>query len=445
MISESPPLLRTLSRLRGAFWRRRFARGLVRSLWLALLAPVAVMAGYLWLGWQVPWVSWVTAGAIVGGLSLLWSLRPIRLKSMTHRLDDLLGAHAGLITAFEVSQVASTAPNPVADQLVRDAVNLSVDARRKVATLNRGFWLELQALVAVAAILGALLVIDALSANLPQATPVELPAALAEPHADEVIPPDAQLMPPPFQPPAMSPAQTQAALEALAEALRDQAVSRAVAEAIDQGDMAGAAEALRRLADQLEGLSEEARQELGQALQQAREAIGGDAPGFSEPLQQGSQALQQGDVPAGGRALDELAETIEGISTQPQPGTEDQSQPGDSAQAQGEGDQPAGGEQAGAGDGAGAGEEGQGDQGLSQEAERLPIDGAPLELEAGPDLGEHVLQPAELDAASGEGRTSDSPFARQPLNAAGDDLGADPLTYPWEQRDVIKRYFTPQN
>lgn len=444
MTTEPFPLIRTLRRLRGAFWRRRAARGLVRSLWLALLAPTVVMAGYLWFGWQVAWFNWLTVGALVGGGALLWALRPIRLKKMAHRLDEVLGARARLITAFEVSQAASTAPNPVADQLVRDAVNLSVTARRQVATFNRSFWLEVQALVAVAAMLGALLGIDALSANLPQATPVDLPAPLAEPRADELMPPDARLMPPPFQPPAMSPAQTQAALQALAEALRDQAVSRGVAQAIDQGDLAGAAEALRRLADQLTGLSEEARQELGQALQQAREAVGGDAPGFSGPLQQGSEALQSGDVPAAGQALDELAETLEGITTTPQPGAEGQPPSTETEPAPGEGDQPAG-EQAGAGDGAGAGEEGQGEQGLAAETERLPIDGEPLELEATTDLEDRVLQPAELDAESGAARTSDSPFARQPLNAGGDDLGADPLSYPWEQREVIKRYFTPSD
>jgi hypothetical protein len=38
--------------------------------------------------------------------------------------------------------------------------------------------------------------------------------------------------------------------------------------------------------------------------------------------------------------------------------------------------------------------------------------------------------------------TEDSPFARQSANSAG-DLGPDPLAYPWEKRDVIRRYFTP--
>lgn len=442
---ESAPFIRTLKRLRAAFWRRRFLRGLVRALWLGLFVPTVVMAGYLWFGWRIPWYQWIAATFLLALVALIWSMRPIKLKKMTHRLDDLLGARARLVTAFEVSQVGSTALNPVAEQLVRDAVNQSVAVRQHVRVLNRGFWLEIQTLIAVVAILGAMLVLDALTANLPQATPVELPPPLAEPRAEELIPPDARLMPPPFQPPPMSAAQTQAALEALAEALRDQAISRGVAEAIDQGDLAAAAEGLRRLADQLGGLSEEARQELGQSLQEARDAIGGDAPGFSEPLQQGSDSLESGNLPAAGQALEELAQTLEGIQMEPQPGADNQS-PSDQPGTQTQGEQQAEGDQAnGEGDGAGGGSQGEGDQPSADAAERLPIDGQPLELESSTDLEDRVLQPSELDAGAGQNRTSDSPFARQPLNAGGDDLGADPLTYPWEKRDVIKRYFTPQN
>jgi hypothetical protein len=64
-------------------------------------------------------------------------------------------------------------------------------------------------------------------------------------------------------------------------------------------------------------------------------------------------------------------------------------------------------------------------------------------LESDSELEDRVLQPAELDAEAGDELTDDSPFARQPLNTSTGDLGPDPLTYPWEKRDVIRRYFTP--
>jgi hypothetical protein len=71
------------------------------------------------------------------------------------------------------------------------------------------------------------------------------------------------------------------------------------------------------------------------------------------------------------------------------------------------------------------------------------VEGQPLELESDETLEDRVLQPAELDAAAGNESTQDAPFARQPMSAANRDLGPDTLTYPWQKRDVIRRYFTP--
>ena len=101
-------------------------------------------------------------------------------------------------------------------------------------------------------------------------------------------------------------------------------------------------------------------------------------------------------------------------------------------------EQPAeGGE--GTGEGDGEGEE----QDQPTEAERLALEGQPLELDSDSEqLDEQVLQPAELDAEAGDSMTEDSPFARGSANASA-DLGPDPLTYPWDKREIIRRYFTP--
>jgi hypothetical protein len=352
-----------------------------------------------------------------------------------------------LITAFEVSQAQNHNGNPVAEHLVQDAVALSVDMRRDVRTFGRGFWLEMNALVAVVAVMGAMFILDALAPSFPNATPLDLPPVGQEPRADALNPPDAQLQPPPLQPPPMpSPAQVQAALEALADALRDQAVTRGAAEAIDRGDLGAAAQELRRVADQLEELSENARQDLSEAMASAADAMGGDVPGLSEPLRQGSQDLSRDNLPQASQALEELAETLDRLEDGAEnpagvtgPTTGDQ-QSADSGAENGEAD----GAEQGNGDGAGAGEGGEGNQALGEDLDqRLPIDGEPLELESESELEERVLQPAELDAESDGRRTTDSPFARQPLNATGEDLGADPLTYPWEKREVVRKYFTP--
>lgn len=461
--ASTPPLLRSLRRLRGAFWRRRVVLWLVRAAWLALLVPIVFMAGYLWLGWQVRWQDWLIPMVLVGLLSFLWSMRPIRLNRMTERLDRRLGLRARLITAYEVGDTpgkSGQGDNLVVQRLLQESVNILIGLRRHIRSFSRSFWVEMQALIAVAALLTALLILDALSPRLPNATPVELPPSWQEPKADAVLPPDAQLFPPPFQPEPqvqqpLGQEQLEQALEALADAMRDQAVTRSIAEALDRGDLSGAAAGLRRLADQLGDLSEQARGELGQSLQEAAESVGGNAPDLTEPLQSGSSALSQDNLRAAQQALEQLAEAIESIQETPQesaqaqpessgqPQENNQSQSGESQKAQAEenqGDQPP---PEGGGSGAGAGAEGEGSDQPASEEERLAVEGQPLELESDPAQEERVLQPAELSAQAGDERTQDSPFARQPANRNPGDLGPDPLAYPWEKRDVIRRYFTP--
>jgi hypothetical protein len=245
----------------------------------------------------------------------------------------------------------------------------------------------------------------------------------------------------------------QQALEALADALRDQAVTRSVAEALDRGDLSGAADGLRRLADQLGELSEAARNQLGQSLQEAAESAGGNVPNLTEPLQSGSNALSEQNLQAAQQALEALAEALELLqetppetaqaqpegSGQPQDNS-NQSESGENQGGQNPSDQPQG---DGSGSGTGGGTEGEGNDQSASEAERLAVEGQALELESDPGLEDRVLQPAELDAQAGSERTEDSPFARQPRQTSTGDLGPDPLIYPWEKRDVIRRYFTP--
>lgn len=460
------PFLRSLKRLRAAFWRRRVLRWLMRAAWLTLLVPTIFMAGYLWGGWEVDWIDWLIPMGLVALISLLWSIRPLRLKKMTGRLDRRLALQARLITAQEVDTPAA-ADNPVVQQLLLETVNIIIGLRRRIRAFDRGFWLEFQALVGVAAVLIALLLLDALTPDLPNATAVDLPPAWEEPKAEAVIPPDPQLMPPPFQP-EMQAQQTQSeealrqALGALADALRDQAVTRSIAEALDRGDLAGAAAGLRRLADQLGDLSAQARTQLGEALQEAAQNSGGNAPSLTEPSQAGSQALGADDLQTAQQALEALAEAIESIAQTPQESAQAEPQPsGDpsqqngqaqanqegegqpqtegEAQAQqpGQSEQP--GENGGAGPGSGEGEGGN----QPTEDERLAMEGQPLELESEGESDQQVLQPAKLDAQAGNETTQDSPFGRPPANAAAGDLGPDPLAYPWAKREVIRRYFTP--
>lgn len=453
MTDPRHPLARSLQRLQAAFWRRRALHWGVRAMWLMLLVPVLVIVGYYWQGWQFsPWT--VLLGMAAAGLfALLWAVRPLHRQAMARRLDERLGLQSRLTTALEADPT-TTAANPIIQRLLQESVEIATYLRAQINPFNRAFWLEMRTLIAVTALLSGLIVVNNIRVRVPNTAPAELPPAWEEPTTAEVLPPDVQLQPPPFQSQIqqpLTPAQVQAALEALAEALRDQAATRAAADALDRGDIAGAAEELRRLADQLDQLSEEAQWEIGQALQEAADNIGQNAPGLSEALEQGSQALQAGDQLGAAEALESLAEALESLVEEPTENAETepvgepaeaeaQAEPEEPGEDEPEGDQETEAEAPGeGGDGAGDGD-GSGQQ--PSEAERLAAEGEPLELEGDSELESSVLQPAELDAEAGDGVTQDSPFARQPANAGG-DLGPDPLSYPWEKREVIRSYFTP--
>jgi len=423
---------------------------LVRTAWLLLLFPVLAKAGHRWLGWQVEARHWLYPTLVAGLLSALWALRPIPRTKLARRLDSRLDLRNRLVTALEQSQVPDpssrhtqaldphiTDHNPVSQRLLWEAVKIVIALRKRAGMFDLSFWVELQTLIAIVALLVGMFMLDILEPVMPVVDPEGLPPAWQEPTADQIIPPNPTLFPPPFPPnvqvPVLSAEQLGESLQALADALRDQAITRSIAEAIDRGDLAGAAEGLRRLADQLGDLSPEARDGLSDAMGEAAENVGPEPPGLREPLEAGSRALGRDDVPGTSQALEDLAEALDALDSAPQ----ESAQTGPEAGGEPDDASPAG-EQEGASDN---GADGDGDQ--PTEEERLAVEGQPLELESDPQEDEQVLQPAELDADPGQERTQDSPFARQPANAAIRDLGPDPLTYPWEKRGVIQRYFTP--
>jgi hypothetical protein len=78
------------------------------------------------------------------------------------------------------------------------------------------------------------------------------------------------------------------------------------------------------------------------------------------------------------------------------------------------------------------------------EEERLGVEGEPLELESDPEQEEDkVVESADPDAEASDEETESTPFTRQPLITPSQELGPDPLIYPWQKREVVRRYFTP--
>jgi hypothetical protein len=450
--------IRALYRLRQTFWWRRIIHGSVRAICLALLLPIGVMVGYLGWGRQISWPYWVYPMLLIGAAVMGWAIRPISLKIIVHRLDSKLGLRTRLITAFEVSQADNNADNPVIPRLLQESVALIIELRAQVHIFNRHLWLEIQTLTGVIAILSALILLDALSPRLPNVPPDPLPTPLPEPPVAEVIPPPPQLAPPPFAPDTQiqqTPTFIPQALEALADALRDQSATRNTSAAIDQGDLPAAAESLRRLADQLPELSEEARQAVGQAMQQAAGNIGEGVPGLTDPLKQGAAALTEGNQSQAGQALDKLAAALEALTDLP-PEIAAQPEPAPASEETTPAGEP---EPNSSPEPAPAGEEtakvAESEPGNNVEADTLPgnepaveaeplvVEGESLELESESKIEEWVLQPVELDAGAGNGLTQSSPFAGSGVNASNEVLGPDLLTYPLDKRNIIRRYFTP--
>jgi len=501
---QSSSIIQSFKQLRLAFWQRRFLRGLLRTAWMVLVVPTVVMMGYLWFGWQVAWGAWITVMILVGAISILWALRPISIHHMVRKIENQFDFQTQYLTAYEVSQDNPYAQNnPVLIRLYQDTMAVTSRMKRQIRLLNKSLWLEVEMLIAVSAVFSALLMLDALSPLLPNAAPVEMPPLWVEPSAEAVIPPDPQLFPPPFQPPPqLTMAEAQAIIQALADALRDQGITRSIAEDLDRNRLAEASDGLRALADQLDQISTGAQQELGEALQEAADGIGSGAPTFTGPLQAGSTALDSRLTSRASQALEELAEAVEMLGDQMAQGDGGQGQD-ETAGGPGQGEEPSeSSEQEEAEDGQGAGqtgsegdaeggqvesdpaetgteetaepevgeaeeaaeqptneegetnsevqpkeeegepgEEGGGSKQPSQE-ERLGMEGDPLELEMNDpfELEDQVLQPSDLDAQANGEQTADSPFAR-PLGQS-EELGPDPLSYPWEKRDIIRDYFS---
>ncbi|MBN1219464.1 MAG: hypothetical protein JXM69_11085 [Anaerolineae bacterium] len=437
--------------MQTTFWLRRVAHWSIRAAWLALLVPTIWMAGYLWLGWNVRWYHWVIPMLLVGIGSMLWSIRPVNIRRVVRRLDDRLELQTRLTTAFEISHREDNlteVENPVTERLMAESEDIANTLRHAVPLVNRTLWVEMQALIAVAALLAALLMIDSLAPRVPHTAPVDLPATWQEPTAKDVLSEESQLAqsiaPEDVGVEPMHEEDFDKALKILADVFRDHAVTHAIAVAIDNHNLSQAAAELRRLADELDDLSPQARAELGDLQQEAADKIGNIAPSITKPLQDGSTALDNDDLIGAGQALEELAAVLDSIQdspaevaeykpveqetiNQPNPVELEQQQLAPEEQPD---DNPLENEL-----------EEQAEQ--PTEEERLSMEGDPMELESDAESEEKVVQEADPDAEASDAETQDAPFTKQPLYTPNQELGADRLTYPWEKREVIRRYFTP--
>jgi len=445
------PLLRHLEQLATDRWARYGVRTLIRAAWIAVCIWCIGLGGQLLWGWplRLDLLGALALAAIGGGVLLL--LRPkVSPREAARRLDQRFDLDEQLATAVEVT-ATNPPPESIAGRLVAQSEQTARLLRRHIARQQRPPWNELITLVALVLVVVGLYVLVGIGrADMHGSASALPPLAQANDPAQQFPPepspqaeqPQSQVPDPNGQPAAGAqgapgtvgdPQTTQA----LADALRDQGATRSAAEALDRGDLAGAAQQLRELADQADQLGQSARNDLADALDNAAQTIAPNDPALAEQLRQNADGLRRGGQDAA-EALDDLAQAIEQLQGDQSPAA-DAGQ--DQANQPGQGDQSGQGEQQGQGAGAGGtGSGADGEQRQSDSSERLGVDGQPLPLEANDDeLGPPQASdkpPTTSDTVPGFVYGDDS--SDKPVQS-----GADPLRVPLDERDVVQGYFTP--
>ncbi len=424
-----------LDRLASDRWARRGVRILIRSVWIGLSLCCAGLGASLFFGLTLPW-QWLSAvglACVAGGALLV--LRPrMSAGAVARRLDRRFQLNEQIATALELG----ADPTGVGAYLLEES-RRSISQIHRYTGRRQGFpWAEAALIVALLIVLGGMATLLGVGAQRPLAAAEPLPP-LAQPQD-----PAAQFPAEPFSAPAgQQPVTGQApgagnpaALQALADALRDQSITRQAAEALDRGDLAGAAQSLRELADQAGQISQQARTDLGSALRGAASQLEGGDPGLAQQLRSSADGLQSGKDLHAAQALENLAGAVEqlGAGQAAQPG--DGQQPG-AAQSSGQGQGQQGqGQGGGAGNGSLPGEQ------RAQPSPRLGVDGVPLELDAQGD-GTTPAQGQADGAAVGGGNGGD--FSQGGASPGTDPVQAadDPLRIPADLRDVVQDYFSP--
>ena len=423
-----------LDRLASDRWARRGVRILVRSVWLGLSLCCLGLGAVLLLDVALPW-QWIAAlglSCVAGGSALI--LRPrMSAAEVARRLDRRFRLNEQIATALELG----ASPVGVEAYLIDESRRTVGQIRRSVGGRRGLPWAEAALTLALLIILGGLAILLGIGAPAPLARPEALPP-LAKPQDPAAQSPAEPLGAPGGQQPGPGGGQTPgagdpAATRALADALRDQSVTRPAAEALDHGDLAGAAQRLRALADQAGQISQAARNELGGALRQAASAVSPSSPGLADQLRASADGLQSGSDAQAAQALQDLAGAVERM------GAGETSPPGAGQQpgaAQGQS------QQGGQGGGGGAGSSSLPGQQRAQPAARLGVDGVPLELGS---KGDGTVPALGQASDSADGAIKSPSFSQGGSAPSTDPVLAadDPLRIPADLRDVVQDYFSP--
>jgi hypothetical protein len=434
------PLRRRFERLASDRWARRALRILLRSAWLGLSIVCIGLGLQMLLGLSIP-LEYLGAAALIcvalGG-ALLLLRRRLSAQEVARRLDTRFDLNDQLSTALEVSTRSDA--EGVALRLLDQAQATTIQVQRQIAEHRRHPWPELLAVLALLLVGGGLLLMLGLGPPGPTPAAEPLPPLAEPPQANEQDPAQDQQQQQSEQAQSQGQQQSsqtlteemsgydQQSAAALADALRDQSATRPAADELDQGNIGGAAQELRELADQAEQLSGETRRNLADELRSAASQIEPDRPDMADQLRESAYGLQQ-EGPSSAEALENLANTVEQLGQGGMQEEQAQGQQGEQGQVGQQGQQGSGGS---AGDSPPPGEQ------REQSHERLGVDGVPLELES--DGEGNTPSEGEPETTSAGGGTFTS--GQEAVDETTVQVGEDPLSIPADLRDVVQEYFS---
>ncbi len=423
-----------LERIASNQWAQRGLLTLIRAAWLGLSVWCFGLGLHLLFDWPLDSRLLGIASLVCVAVGALLLLRPRTAPAIVaRRLDRRFRLNEELATALEVG--AHGNPQGVAANLLEHANRTLNQVNRTIAARRRFPIAEVITLASLALVVfGLLMMIGAIPLRLPP---------VAEPLPDIVSPPPIEETLP--EPPAPQPntppepgTQTgggqvsggnQAALAALADALRDDSLTRPAADALDQGDTAGAAQTLRELADQTDRISQAARDSIASSLREAARNVQNADPELADQLRSEADRLQQ-DAESAALALDDLASTVEQL------GGAGQGAQFDAAAGQDRSDQSNG-------QGGGAGNSPPSEQrALERPADRLGIEGVPLELE-NEGAGDIAGNADNQTPVGGSGGVGGFEQGAQAPDSTRVQTGDDPLRIPMDLRNVVQEYFAP--
>ena len=312
-------VIKLIKSIRRDLKARRTVRLLLRTLWIV---SILLSAGILLADFYFPEIKGlipygITLVLLVGLISAfaIW-VPPYRLA---RRLDTRFKLYDRATTALEIETAKKTLTY-LESVLLTQANEILSRVRREIKNWPQVPWLEAQTLLASLAIVGGVLYTTMGWAEGARSAPQPLPPLgdeylrgladnprLAHPYiwdTEDASPAESSDLLPPNS--------AQEAMQILAEALGDEAMAAGVVQALEHGDPQAAAEALRRLADQSDKLSDTTLDELAEAMRQAAQEMSEIAPEMASQLERTANVLDGTGTAA--QILHEGAEKLSEIS-----------------------------------------------------------------------------------------------------------------------------------